>query len=140
MEDRTLLPEKTYKILFKDYTTSGSITGENLKLIYTKYEGKTFDIKYGNDNWCAVYLTIIRTDNETASKLDVYAGAENKTSQITIPYDKTLSAYEYEQEKKKEEENKSTPGFGLDQGVIALGVLLIIFYIKASARRKFSKK
>lgn len=130
VEDNTLLPHKTFKILFENYTTNGSTENENLMPAFIKYDGKYFDIQYGNENWSSIYLKIQRTDNFTDTIVDIYFGSEQKVSYIKIPYDKTLSFYEYEKE--KEEENQATPGFTAIQVVLVLGILISIFYLRGS--------
>jgi hypothetical protein len=132
VEDNTVKPDKKYKISFDSYVTKGNSSLEIVNLTFSQYDGKPFDIKYGNDNWCMVYLTISRIDNKTDSKLLVFSGANDKISYIKIPYDRTLSSYEYEKEKEKD--NKNTPGFSIGYGIAAF-VTLLIFYLKSQNSR-----
>ena len=128
VEDLTELPDKTFKITFQNYTTNGSLDGEVLNLTYLNYEREPFDIKSGADNWCLVYLIIRRTDNITGSKVTLYCGAEDRVSNIKIPYSQTLSAYNYEQE--KDNDMDSTPGFTGLSFLFAIVLLISINYLR----------
>lgn len=126
VEDATVKPNKKYKIIFGNYTTSGLSEFENITLPYLSYKGKPFDIKYGSENWCSVTLIITRTDNETKEKLHIYLGADEKVSFIKIPYDITLSAFEHENKEKKDDKN--TPGFEFGLIIVTLLIITLKYY------------
>ncbi len=134
VEDSTVLPDKTYKIRFKNFTTQGAAGVQNLNITYLDYQGKPFDIKYGAENWCSVTLIIKRMDNITDTKLTIYCGADNKISNITLPYDRTLSAHDYEKE--KEDSENATPGFNSVEIIISVTILMIFFQIKNASQIK----
>lgn len=140
VEDNTIIPEKNYKALFKNFTNSGTSGVKYLNISFNEYKGEPFDVIPGAENLCHVTLTVKRTDNITNSIVYIYVGAENKTSFIKIPYDQTYSAYEYAREQDKEKDKKSTPGFTASELVIVSSVaLLFYFFIKDPPRRIFTK-
>ncbi len=134
-EDDTLIKDKFYKILFKNYTTIGATGGENVRLHYLKYDGETFDIKYGTNNFCSIYFMINLTDNPTpSSSVDIYCGAWGKTSYIKLPYNQTLSAYEFEKE--KNEKTQPTPGFLVELFFAALIATMAIYTLFQKSQKK----
>jgi hypothetical protein len=46
VEDKIVLPEKNYKMLFKNYTTLGRTEPYLITIEFINYLGKTFDVKY----------------------------------------------------------------------------------------------
>jgi hypothetical protein len=137
VEDSTIITGKTYKILFQNYSTNGSTNIEKITPKFANYDGKTFDIKYGNENWCTVNLTVIRSDSLSNASLEIFCGAEEKISFIKIPYDQTLSFYEFEQEENKDDQ--ATPDFTLGQVVISIGLIIVVLYLKGNSRYSIKK-
>jgi hypothetical protein len=104
-EQDTLIEGKFYRILFKNYTTSGLSGIENAKITFDKYVGEPFDISYGSD-FAAFYLLVNLTDNTSKPRtVEIYCGAGDKTSYIKLPYDKTLSSTE---DKENKDDQSST--------------------------------
>jgi len=124
-EDETLVKGKFFKILFENYTTTGAKAGENAKVSYAGIEGEPFDIKYGSDNWCAIYFKVNLTGNISGTGVEIYCGAEGKISKIKIPYDQTLSAYIHGEDS----DGDSTPGFQGGFIIIILGALTVIYKV-----------
>jgi hypothetical protein len=132
VEDNTIIPNKNFKIIFPNYTTAGNQEPEYINLSFLKFDGEPFDIQPGADNWCSVYLTIKRTDELTNSKLQVYTGANGKNSYIIIPYDKTLSSFD----QGAEDESGNTPGFEFETVVIAIFILITIYFYQSQSSKK----
>jgi hypothetical protein len=72
-------------------------------------------------------------DNETVGKLTIYHGADGKASLIQLPWNQTLSKYEYEQDKN----DNDSPGFGLQ--IVTLSFIAIIFSLYFSTKKRRRK-
>ena len=135
VEDKTVIPEKKYKMLFKNYTTQGRAETYQIKIEFINYLGKTFDVKYGKEDWVNIALVIKRLDNETGNKLLIYHGADGKASFIQLPWNQTLSKYEYE----KDKNDNDSPGFGFQIVVVSFIAIIFSIYI-ATKKRNHNKK
>jgi hypothetical protein len=131
-EDETLVKGKFFKILFENYTTTGAKAGENAKVSHAAIVGEPFDIKYGSDNWCAIYLKLNLTGNTSSTIVDIFCGAEGKLSKIKTPYDQTLSSYIHGEDS----DGDNTPGFLGGFIIIILGALAVIYKIFLKPPRK----
>ncbi len=123
VEQSTVVQGKSYKMVFKNYTTTGYQGPKNVKIEFINYFGEPFDIKYGENNWANIALVIKRIDNESVTKLQIYHGANGKASYIKLPWNQTLSREEYESEKDKND----TPGF--EAGIAFIGIIILVIIL-----------
>ncbi len=140
-EDETLIEGKFYKIIFKNYTTTGATGGENVKVAFLEYDGVPFDIKYGTGNWASIYLMINLTENVSAASasVDIICGAGGKISSIKLPYDQTLSGFEHEQNKNND--GDSTWCSSSLVLVFAIGIIASVSFIYRNQNKgKYGKR
>jgi hypothetical protein len=125
VKDNTVVPDKSFWMLFKNYTTIGKSGPQPVNIGFINYAEETFDIDKGMDNWAIFTLTIQRTDNLTGSDLRIYHGADGKASYLKLPWNQTLSKFEYENEKN---DDNDVPGFEL--ALFAFAFIVIIAFVQ----------
>ena len=115
IEENRLATSPVATAIFDNYTTKGTSEQELIELKSTKYEGTPVDIQTGEGYGASVRLTVWRTDKLDEVDLNIYCGADAKISWIQIPYDKSLSSTQ------KDDNDKSTP---MGSGVLAIVAIM----------------
>lgn len=111
--------------IFNNYTTKGSSSPEYIQLTSTKYQDDPPEDMPAGEFGGSVRLKIWRTDNIDEVDLEIYCGADAKISWIQVPYDKSLSSTQ------KDDDDKSTPmGSGALLVMAITAGSLVVYYRK----------